>query len=95
MPLKPLEWSKRSLADTDSIFIFHAEVASLPAASHVRAAIAQAARVLQENPLAFRPGRSGTREFVMQRYPFTLVYRVYAGKIRIVRVLHQARDYFN
>lgn len=46
--------------------------------------------------LKFRPGiRAGTRECVMRRFPYTLVYLSAAREIKIVRVLHQRSEYFN
>lgn len=46
--------------------------------------------------LAFRPGiRAGTRECVMQRFPYMLVYATRTGSVRIIRVLHQRSEYFN
>jgi plasmid stabilization system protein ParE len=50
---------------------------------------------MAELGLVYRPGRKGTRECVMRRFPFILIYRIEPGKVRIVRVLHQARSYFN
>jgi hypothetical protein len=44
--------------------------------------------------MVYRKGEGSTRECVMRRFPFTLIYRIEPGKVRIVRVLHQARDYF-
>ena len=44
----------------------------------------------------YREGKKpGTREYVMRRFPYTLIYRVTAGKLTIVRVLHQAMRHFN
>jgi plasmid stabilization system protein ParE len=90
-----LDWSRRALADVDGIFIFYAETASVLVAADVRVAIENAATTLSLNPLAYRSGRTGTREFVMSRYPFTLIYRISSDRITVVRVLHQAREYFN
>lgn len=42
-----------------------------------------------------RPGKYGTRECILRRFPYTIVYRASGDMIRIVRVLHQAREYFN
>ena len=46
-------------------------------------------------PVLHRPGKSGTRECVLKRFPYTIVYRASGNAIRIVRVMHQARRYFN
>jgi len=39
--------------------------------------------------------KSGTREYVMRRFPYIVIYRVTDTKVSIVRVLHQAMRYFN
>jgi len=31
----------------------------------------------------------------MRRFPFIIIYRIDSQAVRIVRVLHQAREYFN
>lgn len=95
MAAKPLDWSKRAINDVDGIFTFYSEAASIYTALNVREDIAKAARAIQKAPLSYRTGKRGTREYVMKRYPFVVVYRVRATRIRVVRVLHQARDYFN
>lgn len=94
MATKPLEWSKRALADRDRIFTFYAETASIFVAYNAREAIRAATRALNRNPLAYRQGKRGTREYTMRKFPYIVIYRVYPGKVRVVRVLHQARDYF-
>jgi toxin ParE1/3/4 len=95
MALKPLEWSKRAIADVDGIFAFYAETASVYTANNILDEINKATCTAQSNPLAYRAGQRGTRELVMKRYPFVLIYRAYPTKLRIVRVLHQAREYFS
>lgn len=46
------------------------------------------------NPKIGRYGRvSNTREFVLQGFPFILVYRVKDRKLEILQVLHQSRKY--
>jgi hypothetical protein len=42
------------------------------------------------------PGkRHGTREYVMRRFPYIIVFKVQPEKIYVLRVLHQAMRYFN
>jgi plasmid stabilization system protein ParE len=36
---------------------------------------------------------SGTRELVIIKYPFLLVYRIVGRRVRIGRVLHQHQKY--
>lgn len=41
-----------------------------------------------------RPGRvAGTRELVVGRTPYVVIYEVRAGRIRILRVLHSAQQW--
>lgn len=53
-------------------------------------------RLLRTHPYIGRPGRAaGTREFVLARTPFILIYRVRlrAGRIEILRFLHTAQKW--
>lgn len=92
---KPLEWSRRALADLDRIYDYYLESAPFDIAEQaVSAIIAQAGRIARQG-LVYRPGLHGTREAVMSRFPFTIVFRIEPRKVSVVRVLHQARAYFN
>lgn len=54
--------------------------------------IHEAASLLVTIPAMGRPGRvDGTRELVVPRTPYILVYRIQAGTIRVIRVLRGAR----
>ena len=92
---KRLEWSKRSRTDLDRIYDYYLETAPYDIAEQAIRAILDQAKRVAELGLVFRPGRTGTRECVMRRFPFILIYRIEPGKVRVVRILHQARSYFN
>ena len=67
------------------------------AAARVGASIREAADVLRYFPYSGRPGRAaGTREWVVRRLPYVLVYEIDAGDegITILGVFHcaQKRD---
>jgi addiction module RelE/StbE family toxin len=48
--------------------------------------------LLREQPEIGRPGRrSGTRELVINNTRYIVVYRVDAGEVQILRVLHTSR----
>jgi toxin ParE1/3/4 len=50
--------------------------------------------LLAEYPLMGREGRvKGTREMVIRRSPFILVYRVRRKRIEILRLLHGAQQW--
>ncbi|MFM9968693.1 MAG: type II toxin-antitoxin system RelE/ParE family toxin [Burkholderiales bacterium] len=72
-----------------------AEVGKVVADDAVDEILAKAKK-LSELPVDYRPGiREGTREYVMERYPYVLVYRDRARTVELLRVLHQRRSYFN
>ena len=96
MATKQLEWSKRSQRDRLKIVEFYAIEASPWVADEAARCILNAALAALKRPLHYREGKmAGTREYVMRRFPYTLVFRVTPTKVRIVRVLHQAAGYFN
>ena len=56
--------------------------------------IAEQIEILQQHPQMGRPGRKqGTRELVISRTPFIVVYRVKAKRIELLRVLHGAQQW--
>ncbi len=96
MVKRQLEWSARSRVELEDIAEFYAKEASPFVGEAAYLAIEAAAEYLLRNPLHYREGcRAGTREYVMRRFPYTIVYRVTATKVLIVRVMHQAAKYFN
>ena len=90
---KPLEWSPRSRRNIESIRDFIA-ADNLAAAQSVLDAIRRTAENLRNFPMLGHPGRrAGTRELVLTRYPYTLIYRLTQRKIGIVAVMHQSRKH--
>lgn len=84
-------WLPRALADRDAQLDYIAH-------DSPKAAIAQGDRIesqietLSAYPEMGRVGRvAGTRELVVSRTPFIVVYRVQAERIEILRVLHGAQ----
>ncbi|MDP2823405.1 MAG: type II toxin-antitoxin system RelE/ParE family toxin [Sulfuritalea sp.] len=92
---KRLEWTRRARGDLDTIFAYYAEVAPAAIAEQSIDAIRAQARKICRNPELYRRGKRGTRECVMQRFPYTVVYRIHRDSVEILRVLHQARSYFS
>lgn len=90
---KQLEWSIQ--ASDDLADIYDAIVDDNPkAAAQVNDFIIKAVVGVMSNPLIGREGiKRNTRELVLSRYPYTVVYRVNAQAIRIVTVLHQSKLY--
>ena len=90
---RPLEWSPRSRGDIEAIRDYIALDNSV-AAQSVITEIRKAAHSLRTLPMLGHVGkRPGTRELVLVRYPYTLVYRLAPARISIIAVLHQSRQY--
>lgn len=86
-----LIWGLRAKRDLYKLIAYIAEE-SIQAADLVARRIDKPTERLAILPGAGRPGRiSGTRELVVLRTPYILVYRLESGTIRIVRVYHAAR----
>ncbi len=56
--------------------------------------IAEQVNTLLQHPEIGRPGRKkGTRELVISRTPFVVIYRVKDTHIEIIRLLHSSQQY--
>ena len=95
MPGKRLEYAVRARRDLEAIETYHLEVAGDVVADRIIDAILLQAEKIAALGLMFRPGiRQGTRECVMTRYPYTLVYRIGPRRVDVARIIHQRAEYF-
>lgn len=88
-----IEWSVEAGHDLREV---HASIAqdSKPAAARVIRAIREGAQALSANPLMGRMGGvAGTRELVLSRYPYLMVYRVKKNGVRVLAVVHTSRHW--
>jgi plasmid stabilization system protein ParE len=93
VPGKRLDYADRARRDLEAIEKHHLEVAGDVIADRIIDAIQSQAEKIAALGLMFRPGiRRGTRECVMTRYPYTLVYRI--GPRRVEIAVHQRAEYF-
>ena len=93
---KRLDFAARARRDIEAIEAYYLEEAGETIANRAVDAILTQAEKIAALDLKFRPGiRAGTRECVMTRFPYTLVYLSRAREVKIVRVLHQRSEYFN
>lgn len=88
-----LVWLKRAVNDRDAQLDYIAQDNPL-------AAVTQGDRIedqvdqLLEHPQIGRPGRKqGTRELVISRTPFIVVYRVKGKRIELLRLLHGSQKW--
>ncbi len=64
------------------------------AAARMDGLIARQIAALADHPLLGREGRvSGTRELVIARTPFIVVYRAMPSHVEILRILHGAQQW--
>lgn len=62
------------------------------AARHVVTRIRQQTLTLSDYPYAGRPGRvEGTRELIVNSYPYIVAYRVEIDEVQILAVVHASR----
>jgi toxin ParE1/3/4 len=86
-------WSRRAKQDLRELVAYIAED-SVQAAETVAGRILKAAELLADMPRSGRIGRvPGTRERVVSRTPYILIYRIVSGRIRVLRVYHGARKW--
>ena len=88
-----LEWSVLAQTDRDEIFDY-IETDSPQAAIAVDNRIQVQVESLADFPESGRPGRvEGTRELVIHRTSYIAAYRIAGDTVRILRVLHGARQW--
>jgi len=88
-----LEWSVLALADRQAIFDY-IKADSPRAAIAVDHRIEVCTKTLAQFPEVGRTGRiDGTRELVINRTPYIAAYRIFGGRVRILRVLHGAQQW--
>ena len=87
-----VKWTRRALREQDEAFEWI--VAENPtAAAEVIDRLRAATRLLSEQPRLGHPGHiSGTREFVVNRTPYVVIYRIGSDQIEILAVMHHARE---
>lgn len=88
-----LVWLQRAIDDRDAQLDYIAKDNPMAAVSQGDR-IAEQIEILLQHPQMGRPGRKqGTRELVISRTPFIVVYRIKAKRIELLRVLHGAQQW--
>ena len=88
-----VEWTRPALADLIEAQTYITR--DNPRAAEVVARrVWEASKRLGENPAIGRPGHvAGTREWVVTRTPYLIVYRERAGRIEILRIWHGRQNW--
>lgn len=88
-----LEWTTPAADALEAAQSYYHELNPIAARMLARR-IVEAARRLRERPQIGRPGlREGTREWVVTRTPYVLVYRATDQAVQILHVWHAAQDW--
>jgi toxin ParE1/3/4 len=86
-------WSPEALTDLAKVYSYIANDSPESAEKSVRT-IVRASETLGEFPTMGRIGAvPGTRERLLSRYPYKVVYRKQGSQIEIIRVLHMSQDW--
>jgi plasmid stabilization system protein ParE len=91
-----LDIKRRAERDIEAIERYYLEEVSRAVSDAAVDAILEKARRLATLDSDYREGmRKGTREYVMDRFPYVLIYRSLPDTVELLRVLHQRIAYFN
>ncbi len=87
-----VQWSSHAVSDLKAISEYIEHERSLQAANRVTRAIYDAVQSLRTMPLRGRYGRiESTRELVVPRLPYIIVYRPLDERVLILNIVHGAR----
>lgn len=75
------------LKSATSWYVDRSEAAALAFVADVDRAIS----LVMESPRRWPPGEYGTRKFILQRFPFALIYREQATGVQVLAVAHGHR----
>ena len=88
-----LEWTTPAADELEAAQTYYHDLNPIAARTLARRIVA-AARGLRERPQIGRSGlREGTREWVVSRTPYVLVYRETAQTVEILHVWNAAQDW--
>lgn len=93
MLVRAVELSPRAERHLAAIEAYYLKEAGPAVADRVVASIIEAAERLGELPVIYRQAaRAGLREYVMDGFPYILLYREYPRTIQVAAIIHQRRD---
>jgi toxin ParE1/3/4 len=87
-----VQWSAPALSDLQGISTYIEAATSLQTANRITSAVYESVQSLKMLPNRGRPGRiRNTRELLVPKLPYVIVYRVSQDVVSIVRILHGAQ----
>lgn len=89
-----IRWTEPAVSDLTGICDYLQEYESPALARTVAKTVYRAAQSLSKFPMKGRIGREAyTRELVINRYPYIVVYRLQADSVHILRILHASQQW--
>ncbi len=87
-----VQWSAPALSDLQNISSYIEAANSLQSANRITRAVYESVQSLKMLPNRGRPDRlQDTRELLVPKLPYVIVYRVLQDRVSIVRILHGAQ----
>jgi toxin ParE1/3/4 len=90
MPSKTVEFQNEAIRDYESAVDWYL-ARSYTTASNFILEVRRATERIGNHPQRWPAGPDGTRKFVVQRFPFVIIYRELPAKILIVAIAHGKR----
>jgi toxin ParE1/3/4 len=90
MASKKVEFHEEAAWESEAALEWYLE-RSVLAASKFADAISRAMNKIVEAPHRWPAGSHGTRKFILQRFPFAIVYRELPAAIQVVAIAHTRR----
>ena len=88
----PVEWSTRAVSDLKAISEYIEQDRNLETANRITRTIYDAVQSLRTMPRRGRDGRvKDTRELLVPRLPYIVVYRLLEERILILNIVHGAQ----
>lgn len=85
-----VEFHPEALAEAEAAALWYAQ-RSEPASIAFAREIDRAVGLIAESPERWPTHASGTRRYLLRRFPFHVVYRVEASRILVVAIAHGSR----
>lgn len=87
-----IKWTVPAFEDFMSYVHYYRNEAGIAISTKFADELENSLKILSEMPNISRPGRKiSTREYVMQKFPFILEFRVIKNHLEILAFLHQKR----
>lgn len=90
MASKKVEFHEDAALEYEAAFEWYLE-RSILAASKFAAALSRAMDTIAEAPQRWPTGSKGTRRFLLQKFPFAIVYRELRAIIQVLAIAHTRR----